>query len=210
VCVCVRVCVCVCVCVWCVCVCVCVSTLRALTPTHKRIGPGITVNGRHFVHVSKAANASRLFRATQHALFHAPVVMFTGSTTWSVPSPASNTSSPFPPNVGLMTLERRASDQVLLRVQHLFGVGEDPELSKPATLNLPAVFSFLGLRASEVTEMSLTANQRRSSLASRLRFRTESTSENVHGAQGREGVLEGSVPSIITLTPLQIRTFLLA
>lgn len=169
-------------------------------PIHQRIGPGITVRGRHYVHINAPGRASRAFRSTQHAVFHEPVVAFTtSSATWSVPTP-SRPSSPFPENIGLLTLQHREQGVVLLRLQHLFGVGEDAQLSQPAKVSLADIFSFLGLNVAQVTETSLTANQPRADMHfSRMRW-NGADAPPIDVATGAEDIV---------LTSLQVRTFLL-
>jgi hypothetical protein len=46
-----------------------------------------------------------------------------------MPAPDAR-SSPFPENVGLLTLQHFKQGVVLLRIQHLFGVDEDDLLSQ--------------------------------------------------------------------------------
>lgn len=163
----------------------------------QRIGPGITVTGHHVLHVTKPATASRHHRPAQHAMYHAPVLAFsTSRTTWQPPA-RPRTPSPLPANVGLLTLQHLEPGTVLLRLQHLYGVGEDDELSRPATVALPALLSFLRLAPQTITETSLTANQARSSMQ-RLRW-------NGRGDATRPE--DG--PDTLTFTPLQIRTFLI-
>ena len=47
---------------------------------------------------------------------------------------------------------------MLLRLAHLFAVGEDSVLSQPATVDLATLFS--GIELTACTQMSLTANQK--------------------------------------------------
>ncbi len=164
------------------------------------------MRGQHVVHVTAPSKASRSFRPAQHAVFHEPVLAFTtASTIWSVPK-SSRLASPFPENIGLLTLQPREEGTVLLRLQHLFGVGEDDQLSQPAKIAVADVVSFLGLKVTRVTETSLTANQARAAMhQSRLRW---------NGAQPQpvdaiDGAWEQLAAADITLNPLQVRTFLL-
>lgn len=45
-----------------------------------------------------------------------------------------------PINVNLLTLDQRSDGTYLLRLEHLYGEGEDQELSKPIVINLRQVF----------------------------------------------------------------------
>ena len=98
-----------------------------------------------------------------------------------MPAPDAR-SSPFPENVGLLTLQHFKQGVVLLRIQHLFGVDEDALLSQvraaacrcnarpmpcaravtleqPATVDLALIFEYVGIRVTSYEETSLTANQ---------------------------------------------------
>lgn len=166
-------------------------------PHTQRIGPGITVTGQHALHVTKPSAASRHHRPAQHAMYHAPVLAFTTfATSWKPPVRPS-TPSPLPPNVGLLTLQHIEPGTVLLRLQHLYGVGEDDELSRPATVAMPALLSFLRLAPQTITETSLTANQARSAMQ-RLQWNGQEAP--------KRPVDDGET---LTFTPLQIRTFLI-
>lgn len=91
---------------------------------------------------------------------------------------------------------------MLLRLQHLFGCGEDATLAQPAQLSLEALFAFLRLPVQTVREVSLTANQPRSDMvARRMRW-------NGRGGQS-EAQSEPTPNAVVQLTCLQIRTFML-
>lgn len=51
----------------------------------------------------------------------------------------------------------------MVRLAHLYGVGDDDTLSKPANVSLTSLFP--GFTISNVVELSLTANQKRSSMS---------------------------------------------
>ena len=99
-------------------------------PDPQRIGDGIVVRGSHYVHISLPSTASKVFRATQHAVYNEVVLAFAPhAPSWPMPAPDAR-SSPFPENVGLLTLQHFKQGVVLLRIQHLFGVDEDALLSQ--------------------------------------------------------------------------------
>jgi len=64
-----------------------------------------------------------------------------------------------PPNVHLLSLNalNATSKGVILRLTHLYGVGEDPALSKPVSVDLANIFS--GVKVTSVRETTLTANK---------------------------------------------------
>jgi len=148
-------------------------------PDPQRVGDGIVVRGSHYLHVSQPSTASKTFRATQHAVYNEVVLAFAPhAPSWPVPAPSTR-PSPFPDNVGLLTLQHFKQGVVLLRVQHLFGVDEDATLSQvralhvpasvscvsvltlgqPASIDLALVFEYVGIKVASFEETSLTANQ---------------------------------------------------
>ena len=87
-----------------------------------------------------------------------------------------------PANVHLLTLERWQPGQVLLRLQHLFAVGEHPTWSQPATVDLSKLFNAKFLAPINMTETILSGLAPRSP--------------------------QPTFP-VITLDPMTIRTFVL-
>jgi hypothetical protein len=64
--------------------------------------------------------------------------------------------------------------EVLLRLTHIYAVGEDPVLSKPAQVNLASLFK--NLRVTKISEMNLSANQLKSEVK-RYKWKTASTTQ---------------------------------
>ena len=48
-----------------------------------------------------------------------------------------------PENVNLLTLENRSDGSYLIRLEHIYDVGEDKVLSKPVTVSLKVIFPFV-------------------------------------------------------------------
>eukprot|EP00026_Physarum_polycephalum_P001546 Phypoly_transcript_01548.p1 GENE.Phypoly_transcript_01548~~Phypoly_transcript_01548.p1 ORF type:complete len:1071 (+),score=169.08 Phypoly_transcript_01548:77-3289(+) len=123
----------------------------------------------------------------QPYLLNFPLTYFTGAPTSSVNSWKSQfaTTSSFisgdlPANVHLLSFNPLNSNttQTILRLTHLFALGEDPILSKPATVDVATLFS--NFKITSFTEVTLTANQ----------------------------VIQSSAPTTVELTAKQIRTFI--
>ena len=127
-----------------------------------------------------------------------------------------------PENVHLLTLEKvkcctyrlktsiieRSAIQVsngrfLLRLEHIFDVKEDKELSRPAEVDLNMLFA--DFEVSNVVELALGGNVERSRLK-RLHWNVEGTNEIPPLESSRNQ--EAETTSKISLEPMQIRTFL--
>ena len=126
---------------------------------------GLTMRGKHYVVLDTVDNAHALRRQLIESLNFPPTLAFAAadaSAHLKIPN-ATMLASALPANIKLMTVTNNyaaANDgQLLLRLAHLYSVGEHPILSQPVTLSLSAVFAKAGLKVTEGIEMSLTANR---------------------------------------------------
>eukprot|EP01018_Ginkgo_biloba_P017372 Gb_01734 [translate_table: standard] len=111
-----------------------------------------------------------------------------------------------PNNIAIITLEELKDGSVLLRLAHLYEVGEDAEFSNAATVELIKVFANRTIR--KITEMSLSANQEKSAMKVK-RWRVEGYED---GKQEKVGVRGGPINEdtlVVELGPMEIRTFIL-
>nr|XP_023692209.1 epididymis-specific alpha-mannosidase isoform X1 [Paramormyrops kingsleyae] len=188
------------------------------------------------------AAMSELYQKGALALQHRPVVMCTSSTKGGrVPAASHSRMSALPvvlpPNLHLLSLsvpgwhyssnhtkhlESMQQDEdrkmqpdfkrVLIRIMHLFEVGEDPVLSKPATINLKEVLKGLGEMTS-VEERSLTGTWAASDIK---RWKWKTTEDASSGATDVAGDQAGhSFRGVreyfsITISPKEIRTFFIS
>eukprot|EP00993_Chasmostoma_nieuportense_P001818 NODE_2665_length_1124_cov_3.456369_g2543_i0.p1 GENE.NODE_2665_length_1124_cov_3.456369_g2543_i0~~NODE_2665_length_1124_cov_3.456369_g2543_i0.p1 ORF type:complete len:253 (+),score=60.50 NODE_2665_length_1124_cov_3.456369_g2543_i0:304-1062(+) len=129
-------------------------------PCGQATGPGLIVRGTHYLTLNSPATAAKHWRPLQDQVYAPPQMLFANT-----PLPTTRHSfltAALPPNVQLMTLEKLAANQILLRLSHQFAIHEDSAMSTPVTLNLQSLFPAIPVRKAE--ETSLTANQLKSDM----------------------------------------------
>jgi len=84
-----------------------------------------------------------------------------------------------PPNIHLLSFNAQTTTTVILRLAHVYGIGQDATLSQPVTLDFGDLFT--GLKLQSVYESTLTANKQ----------------------------LVNPSPTKVTIGPKDIRTFVL-
>jgi alpha-mannosidase len=188
------------------------ETVGGMTPyppygRAERIGPGVIVKGIHRLLVGVGSSGAAIARSSMDGVFAEPLV-FVGSAPASEPVPFRQPSFsvlgralPLPPNVMLTTLTRvRGKDKrtLLLRLGHQYAVGESVVLSRPVKVNLSLLLAG-HYNVLNVTEMTLSGNQDKSSYLSRRFNWTRSGSHMNERAHGPV--------TTITLKPMEIRTF---
>ncbi|KAH7577125.1 hypothetical protein JRO89_XS01G0209100 [Xanthoceras sorbifolium] len=111
-----------------------------------------------------------------------------------------------PDNVALLTLQELDDGKVLLRLAHLYEIGEDKDLSVMTSVELKKLFP--GKKIGKVTEMSLSANQERTVMEKkRLVWKVEGSSK--HESKVVRGGPVDPTKLIIELAPMEIRTFVI-
>jgi len=170
-------------------------------------GRGLVVRGTHKVQLAPAAGADARLRASAgHALFKESLTFAANTAAspaaWAAANRAAFASlaAPLPDNVAVVTLHALGPATALLRVAHMFAVGEGP-LAAPATVDLARLFAaFTIVGAVELTlpgTVPLTA-------APVTTFMTRS------GANYTLPVIPDAPagPGLsVTLQPMEIRTF---
>ncbi|XP_062010431.1 probable alpha-mannosidase At5g13980 isoform X2 [Rosa rugosa] len=117
-----------------------------------------------------------------------------------------DSSYSLPDNVALITLQELDDGKILIRLAHLYEVGEDKDFSVMANVELKKLFP--RKKIGKATEMNLSANQERTEMErKRLVWKKEG------GSSGTEkGVRGGPVDPaklVVELAPMEIRTFLI-
>ena len=125
---------------------------------------GLVVSGKHILLFDRPSNSARLHRIGAQQMFMHPLATFSLPNTSSCKNYSdmfrqtwSALSDAMPLNVHLLTFDQLASKEYLVRVEHYFELNEDEFYSKPATIDLQALFKSIG-SINEMTELVLAAN----------------------------------------------------
>ncbi|XP_071568794.1 lysosomal alpha-mannosidase-like isoform X1 [Temnothorax nylanderi] len=111
-----------------------------------------------------------------------------------------------PLNVHILTLEPWRDDTVLLRLEHLFEVGEAQKLSQPVEFNIQDLFSTFTIESIE--ETTLGANQLLSE-NKRMKWEPETNDIIQNEEESRQTVEVNDNVIRVLLKPMEIRTFIL-
>lgn len=171
-------------------------------------GLGLVVTGTHLLIMSQTEDPMSVIRPMAQTFFMPPWLTF-GATELTTQQFAAfiNTKSglsvPLPPNVHLLTLEPWRDGTHLLRLEHVYGVGESPTLSMPVTVQLDNLLDNFTITSAE--ETTLAANQWKKD-ASRFKWKTLSQDEVRPWRSSRISADQSGRISV-ELQPMEIRTF---
>jgi len=174
---------------------------------------GLVMRGRHWLVLDTLERAHEMRRALSERQNFRPTLAFS-PTKLSFRQPSfSALASELPANVKLMTLTNTYASanggRLLLRLGHLYAIGEHPILSLPATVDLSALFGH-GFQIVEAEEMSLTANQNRREMEKRkYNWRTEGCPEEdalIHPSNSSWEPMKDRLN--MTLRPMEVKTLL--
>ncbi|KAL4648547.1 lysosomal alpha-mannosidase [Arapaima gigas] len=162
---------------------------------------GLVVRGRLLLALTAPKDAADIHRPLAEALVLQPLLSFQmGELHPNTALEFSGLQASLPPAVHLLTLSQWDQDSVLLRLEHQFQVTESLTNSQPVTISLQKLFSTLEVVG--VSEMNLSANQWKDEI-NRFSWKTSTGEQPLsHGAGDPS-------PWVITLRPMEIRTFLL-
>ncbi|KAL0014657.1 hypothetical protein SO802_001726 [Lithocarpus litseifolius] len=117
-----------------------------------------------------------------------------------------DSSYSLPDNVALITLQELDDGKVLLRLAHLYEIGEDKNLSVMTSVELKKLFP--GKKIGKVTETNLSANQERTEMEKkRLVWKVEGSSREENKVV-RGGPVDPA-KLVVELAPMEIRTFVI-
>ncbi|OQR97299.1 lysosomal alpha-mannosidase [Achlya hypogyna] len=138
---------------------------------------GLTVRGQFAVGVAPIAEAMARLRTAATAQFVPPLVALRAGAGGFVERPLVG-DLVWPANVGLTALHWAHPHCRLVRLSHLFAVGEHPEWSKPASVDLLQLVRLQPGETAAVKELSLSAN-----------------------------AVKGPAPSTVTLRAMEVKSF---
>jgi len=164
-------------------------------------GPGLVVRGRHWLRLDPPAEAASRWRPLADRLYMPFTPVFSSA------APTVDVFSPLrkelPDNVQIVSLYQWDETHWLLRLAHQFGLEEDLYMSNSTTVDLDGLFAHFVINT--VEERGLAGTISRDEV---LRRRVPWSIEGEASAP-MEKVSGEATSRVITLGPLQIRTFLL-
>ncbi|KAK8715926.1 hypothetical protein V6N13_043250 [Hibiscus sabdariffa] len=172
---------------------------------------GLAVQGKYYYRIDSLGEGAKWRRSFGQEIYSPLLLAFTeedGDNWMSSHTPTFSgidASYSLPDNVALITLQELEDGKVLLRLAHLYEIGEDSVLSVMTRVELKKLFP--GKKIAKVTEMSLSANQVREEMEKkRLVWEVEGEDRNPKVARGSQvdpKRLE------VELAPMEIRTFVI-
>ncbi|CAI0456273.1 unnamed protein product [Linum tenue] len=172
---------------------------------------GLTIQGKYYYRIDPVGEGAKWRRSFGQQIYSPLLLAFAEEDGDKSTNSHVATFSGFAPsyslpdNVAVITLQELDDGKVLLRLAHLYEVGEDKDLSVKTTVELMKLFP--GKKIGQVVETSLSANQERSEMEKRrLVWKAEGSSSDETARRGRPidyTKLE------VELLPMEIRTFLI-
>ncbi|KAK6127825.1 hypothetical protein DH2020_038427 [Rehmannia glutinosa] len=169
------------------------------------------IQGKYYLRFDPLGEGSKWRRSFGQEIYSPFLLAFTEQddkwTNFQVPTfSAMDPSYSLPDNVAIITLQELEDGTVLLRLAHLYEVGEDKDLSVMATVELKRVFP--NKKINTIKETSLSANQEREEMEKkRLSWKVEG-SNTKQDTDLRGGPVD-PVKLVVELAPMEIRTFII-
>ncbi|XP_028121094.1 probable alpha-mannosidase At5g13980 isoform X2 [Camellia sinensis] len=173
---------------------------------------GLTIQGKYYLRIDPLGEGAKWRRSFGQEIYSPFLLAFTEQdrdkwTNFPVPSfSRMDPSYSLPDNIAVITLEELEDGKVLLRLAHLYEIGEDKDLSVTSVVELKKLFP--DKKINKITEMSLSANQEREEMINkRLVWKVEgSPDEDFKVLRG--GPVD-PVKQVVELAPMEIRTFII-
>ncbi|KAJ9132885.1 hypothetical protein P3X46_033710 [Hevea brasiliensis] len=172
---------------------------------------GLIIQGKYYFRIDPLGEGAKWRRSFGQEIYSPLLLAFAeeDGDNWSnshvTTFSATGSSFSLPDNVALITLQELDDGKVLLRLAHLYQIGEDKDLSVMTSVELKKLFH--GKKIHKVAEMSLSANQQRTEMEKkRLVWKAE-------GLERQEAVARGGpvdpAELVVELAPMEIRTFVI-
>ncbi|KAK3020136.1 hypothetical protein RJ639_004604 [Escallonia herrerae] len=172
---------------------------------------GLSIQGKYYLRIDPLGEGAKWRRSLGQEIYSPLLLAFTEQdgdswTKFQAPTFSGlDASYSLPDNVALLTLQELEDGKVLLRLAHLYEIGEDKELSNMASVELIKLFP--ERKINTIAEMSLSANQEREEMEKkRLVWKVEGSSHEEPNAS-RGGPVD-PVKLVVELAPMEIRTFI--
>ncbi|XP_076898589.1 putative alpha-mannosidase At5g13980 [Bidens hawaiensis] len=175
---------------------------------------GLAVQGKYYIRIDPLGEGAKWRRTYGQEIYSPLLLAFTevteqdgneGTNFQVSKSSRMDPTYSLPDNVVLLTLQELEDGNVLLRLAHLYEIGEDKDLSVTSRVELKKLFG--KRKVIKVSEMSLSANQGREEMEKkRLVWKVEGSKNDEPAAQ-RGGPVDPQ-KLVAELAPMEIRTFI--
>ncbi|KAL7161944.1 hypothetical protein ACSBR2_042425 [Camellia fascicularis] len=173
---------------------------------------GLTIQGKYYLRIDPLGEGAKWRRSFGQEIYSPFLLAFTeqdGDKWTNFPVPSFSGMDPsysLPDNIAMITLEELEDGKVLLRLAHLYEIGEDKDLSVTSVVELKKLFP--DKKINKITEMSLSANQEREEMINkRLVWKVEGSHDEDFKVL-RGGPVD-PVKQVVELAPMEIRTFII-
>ncbi|KAK4798026.1 hypothetical protein SAY86_030352 [Trapa natans] len=172
---------------------------------------GLTIQGKYYFRFDPLGEGARWRRSYGQEIYSPLLLAFAeqdenyrkNSRTTSFSG--IDSSYDLPENIAILTLQELDGGKALLRLAHLYEMGEDEDLSVLTSVKLKKLFP--GKKIGKATEMSLSANQERAEMErKRLVWQVEGEDEDTEVSRGGP---VNPAKLVVELAPMEIRTFVI-
>ncbi|KAL5717335.1 alpha-mannosidase [Ranunculus cassubicifolius] len=169
---------------------------------------GLTIQGNYYLRIDPVGEGAKWRRSFGQEIYSPFLLAFTDGNNWTSSHLSTfsgmATSYSLPDNVALLTLQELEDKTTLVRLAHLYEMGEDKDLSANAIVDLTKLFSHKKIK--KISEMSLSANQERAEMEKkRLVWKVEGAPKEE--AKATRGAPVDPIKLLVEIGPMEIRTF---
>ncbi|XP_052182651.1 probable alpha-mannosidase At5g13980 [Diospyros lotus] len=172
---------------------------------------GLTIQGKYYLRIDPLGEGAKWRRSFGQEIYSPFLLAFTeqdGDKWTNFPVPIYSGMDPsysLPDNIAILTLQELEDGKVLLRLAHLYEIGEDKDLSVVASVDLKKLFH--DKKITKITEMSLSANQEKEEMLKKRLVWEVQDSQDEEFKVLRGGPVD-PVKQVVELAPMEIRTFI--